>query len=140
MIIFNGYEELIKSVYRFNQEHVFEYWDSLNHEEKKELLFELSSVNFELMNKLYQEIEKDKSLKFEFDPAPYIALPNSTKDMEKYEEARKIGIEYIKRGKTAALLVAGGQGTRLGFDGPKGMYPVGPISNKSLFQIHGSII
>ncbi len=42
----------------------------------------------------------------------------------------------VRRGEVAALVVAGGQGSRLGFEHPKGMYPVGPVSRKSLFQIH----
>ncbi|HMC66880.1 MAG TPA: UDPGP type 1 family protein, partial [Gemmataceae bacterium] len=44
--------------------------------------------------------------------------------------------EALRRGQIAVLLVAGGQGSRLGFDHPKGMFPIGPVSNKSLFQIH----
>jgi UDP-N-acetylglucosamine/UDP-N-acetylgalactosamine diphosphorylase len=47
-----------------------------------------------------------------------------------------IGEEALRNGEVAALLVAGGQGSRLGFDKPKGMFPVGPVSGASLFQIH----
>ena len=42
----------------------------------------------------------------------------------------------LTRGEVGAILVAGGQGTRLGFPHPKGMFPIGPVSNKSLFAIH----
>src|SRR5262249_9454643 len=44
--------------------------------------------------------------------------------------------EALRRGEVAALVVAGGQGSRLGFEHPKGLYPIGPVSDKSLFQIH----
>src|SRR5207245_1363808 len=49
---------------------------------------------------------------------------------------RQRGEEALRHGEVAALVVAGGQGTRLGFDHPKGMYPIGPVSGKSVFQIH----
>jgi UDP-N-acetylglucosamine/UDP-N-acetylgalactosamine diphosphorylase len=52
------------------------------------------------------------------------------------EDARSAGEEALRRGEVAMLLVAGGQGTRLGFDLPKGMFPIGPVSGRSLFQMH----
>ena len=61
-------------------------------------------------------------------------LPVSPAKAEPRE--RETGEESLRRGEVAALIVAGGQGSRLGFDKPKGMYPVGPVSGSSLFQIH----
>ena len=52
-----------------------------------------------------------------------------------YDEARRRGEELLRAGQIAAFLVAGGQGTRLGYDGPKGEFPVTPIQNKPLFQV-----
>jgi len=55
---------------------------------------------------------------------------------EREAEARRRGEEALRRGQVAVLLVAGGQGSRLGFEHPKGMFPIGPVTDKSLFQIH----
>jgi UDP-N-acetylglucosamine/UDP-N-acetylgalactosamine diphosphorylase len=52
------------------------------------------------------------------------------------QEAVSAGNEVLRRGKVGAILVAGGQGTRLGFPHPKGMYPIGPVSEATLFQFH----
>ena len=52
------------------------------------------------------------------------------------QQARKRAEESLRAGEFGAILVAGGQGTRLGFDHPKGMFPIGPLSGKTLFQIH----
>ena len=51
-------------------------------------------------------------------------------------EERLLGEEALRRGEVAVLMVAGGQGSRLGFEHPKGMFAIGPVSNNSLFQIH----
>ena len=52
------------------------------------------------------------------------------------QEIRRRGSQALAAGEVGVILVAGGQGTRLGFDHPKGMYPIGPVSGRSLFQIH----
>lgn len=138
MIKCKGYEKTIESVYRFNQEHVFEYWKELNNKQRKELLDELSGIDFQLMDDLFTH-RNEITAKRGFTPAPYIPLPESCDD-DKYKKAKEAGIEFIKQGNVAALLVAGGQGSRLGFDGPKGIFPVGPVSGKSLFRIHAEKI
>src|SRR5262249_53870293 len=52
------------------------------------------------------------------------------------QEIQQQGVDALRCGNVAVLLVAGGQGSRLGFERPKGMFPIGPISQKTLFQIH----
>ena len=51
-------------------------------------------------------------------------------------DAAGVAAEALAAGEVGVILVAGGSGTRLGFDGPKGTYPIGPVSSASLFQIH----
>jgi len=139
MVSYSGYEEIIKKVYDYGHEAIFEFWDDLNDLEKKAFLDEISGIDFKLLKKLYKE-SNAHSIDMDFNPAPYIPLPETDKDRIEYSRAKEIGIEHIKQGKVAAFIVAGGQGSRLGFDGPKGKYPVGPISGKTLFHIHAEKI
>ena len=138
MVELKGYEDIIKEVYSRKQEHVFEYWEELSHEEKTVLLKELSEVDFDLLQKLYSSTENP--VPSEFKPAPYIGKPQSDAEKKDFSEAEQKGIEHIKAGKVAAFIVAGGQGSRLGFNGPKGKFPAGPVSGKSLFHFHGEKI
>ena len=138
MITFEGYNNVIKKVYDHKQNHVFEYWDILKKSEKKDLLDELAEIDFVQLKKIYGE--KELAIDPNFSPAPCISIPKTDGERKKYSEAREIGIDHIKKGKVAAFVVAGGQGSRLGYDGPKGKFPVSPVKNKPLFQIHAEKI
>jgi len=137
MVSFSGYDDVIKRVYNHRQEHVFRYWDSLIESERKALLEELAGIDFELLETIFKQ--SSVSIPKEFNPAPYIKLPAGGYD-EKFKKAEAAGEAHIKKGKVAAFLVAGGQGSRLGFDGPKGKFPVGPVSGKTLFHFHAEKI
>src|SRR5208283_806549 len=56
-------------------------------------------------------------------------------DAAAWARAREAGAEALRAGRVAAFTVAGGQGTRLGYDGPKGTFPVTPVLGKPLFQV-----
>ncbi len=71
----------------------------------------------------------------EISPAPIIGIPKTAEDIRRLEKARLIGESLLRDGKVAVLIVAGGQGSRLGFDGPKGKFPVSPLVNKPLFRL-----
>jgi UDP-N-acetylglucosamine/UDP-N-acetylgalactosamine diphosphorylase len=77
----------------------------------------------------------------DFAPAQsYSPVPDSPERQRKYDEAKELGKKLISSGRVAAFVVAGGQGTRLGFDGPKGDFHISPVKNKTLFQIFAEII
>ncbi len=69
------------------------------------------------------------------EPAPYEALPDQGGDASAWRAAKATGEEALRAGRVAAFTVAGGQGTRLGYDGPKGTFPVTPLKKKPLFQV-----
>ena len=80
-------------------------------------------------NKPHVELPKD------IQPAKAYPRTPDAEHRALYEKAEQRGHELLKQGKVAAFLVAGGQGTRLGYDGPKGEFPATPIKNKPLFQV-----
>jgi UDP-N-acetylglucosamine/UDP-N-acetylgalactosamine diphosphorylase len=130
------FQQLIEKVYEYNQEHVFRFWQDLTNAEQIELLKQISTIDFELMSNLSHDALNNADNKSDvkiLDIADIVTLKERT---EGESEAQKIGEDLLKKGKVAAFLVSGGQGTRLGYEGPKGMYPVTPVKKKSLFQLH----
>lgn len=67
-------------------------------------------------------------------PRSVVRLPATPGDRERWQHAREHGEAWLRAGKLGVIVVAGGQGTRLGSSQPKGIYPIGPLSGKSLFQ------
>jgi len=128
-------QKIIERVYHYNQDHVFRFWDELDQKQKDELLEQIDSIDFDLLNRQIKQVLADhKPVHYKDLHPPEVVTLNRRKNQDK--QVMGIGEKAIARGKTAALLVAGGQGTRLGFDGPKGEYPVTPVKQKSLFQLH----
>lgn len=125
--------ELRANLRRYQQEHVLSWWERLDDAEREELLEQLHALDLEELRQLYLKRAQPTALPQpeRIEPVPFI--PEKGPE----DAARKAwGEEALRRGEVAVLLVAGGQGSRLGFEHPKGMYPVGPITKKTLFQIH----
>ena len=118
---------------KYNQEHLLRGYDKLDEKHKKELLNQIANIDFELISMLYDNTKKE-SLKNhdEIKPMEYL---DKYKLNEKYKFYEEIGKKTIKEEKLAAVTMAGGQGTRLGHDGPKGTYDLGLDSHKSLFEL-----
>lgn len=140
MITYPGYDDVIQRALRHGQRHLFTLWNDCDDSEKKRLLDDIAAVDFDLLSRLYRQAAAPDAAMSMYEPAPYIALPHDAASHAAFSEARDKGIDHIKKGKAAAFVVAGGQGSRLGFDGPKGIFPVGPVTGKSLFQIHAEKI
>ena len=118
------------------QGHVFEHYDSLSEDEKKAFQEQLSSIEIEKIRPLLASAMAAQSLATG-DIAPFSKGVGRSSDAALVASSEKVGMEAIRNGQVAALVLSGGQGTRLGFDGPKGMYNIGMPSNKSLFQLFG---
>ena len=120
------------------QQHLLAFWDELAAEEQQRLAGQIEDVDFELLDRLFNRTDKEidwGQLAARSKPPTAFRLDDDSPRFSR-ESARKRATEALAAGKVGTLLVAGGQGTRLGYDHPKGMYPVGPVSDRSLFQIH----
>lgn len=112
------------------QAHVFERWDDLDLEQREALLAQLEALDFEGLARRVELIAVESD-----PPPPPAPLDPSEPDPAQRAEWAALGQEALAAGRVAVIVVAGGQGTRLGWSGPKGTYPVGPVSDKSLFQL-----
>lgn len=129
-----------------HQEHLLTFWPELNSDRKKALLEQVRELDWSRIRPWVDAlIIKHRSehpiQQMDFEPASsYRPQPHDRRERQKYAKAIRLGHELISAGKVGALLVAGGQGTRLGFDGPKGNYPISPLKHKTLFQIFAETI
>lgn len=122
---FNSAKELLVSK---GQAHVLKYFDELTVEEQNNLLDQIEKLNWSDFEALGQAENKSSSK-----PMPIDAV--EIKDIEaRHDEFEKAGLDAIKRGEVAALLLAGGMGTRLGFDKPKGEFCIGETKELYIFE------
>ncbi|MBI1368528.1 MAG: UDPGP type 1 family protein [Planctomycetes bacterium] len=120
------------------QEHVLTYFDQLDAAGKAALLDQVEAQDWPALAELVETYVKQApplTLPTSIEPAPYYPAQPTKALADKYSQARAHGEKLIREGKVAAFTVAGGQGTRLGWDGPKGTYPATPVHKKSLFQV-----
>jgi UDP-N-acetylglucosamine/UDP-N-acetylgalactosamine diphosphorylase len=116
------------------QEHLLAFFDGLAPAQQKALLDQIEAINFTALDALIEKYVRRKpvvELPSKIEPAPYYPADGEY-DAAKYRSA---GEELIRAGKVAAFTVAGGQGTRLGWDGPKGTFPATVVTGKPLFRV-----
>ncbi len=111
------------------QQHIFEYWETLSETQKEALLRQVHFLDLETLA-LQQKILSE-SVEKSGDPLEAFSDYAKAGNQENYQLGKKL----ISEGLVGCLIVAGGQGTRLKFEGPKGLYPVSIIKQKTLFQV-----
>ncbi len=121
--------ELAARLRTHGQEHALLGWDSLALEGRATLIQQLEALDLAELATLRERANATESLPAQFEPVPITPAAFTAEEQSR-------GAEALRRGEVAALLVAGGQGSRLGALQPKGMFPAGAISGASLFQIH----
>lgn len=127
--------EIAKNILaKYDQEHLLNFYDELNEYEKTLLLNQICHTDFKQILSLYEASKIDEVIPHNvIEPLNYIIKNKiSKKDLTYYEE---IGKQAILGNKCAVLTLAGGQGTRLGYSGPKGTFELDIKPKKSLFEI-----
>ena len=121
------------------QSQVFAFWDSLNAAQRESLLAQTSEVNLGEIARLHRSLVLNSvgaGVEFaSLRPPACERLPEHGGDAAAWSRAKAAGEAMLSAGRVAAFTVAGGQGSRLGFDGPKGTFGVTPVKRKSLFQV-----
>jgi UDP-N-acetylglucosamine/UDP-N-acetylgalactosamine diphosphorylase len=121
------------------QGHLLRFYDQLDDAHKKSLLAQIASIDLEGLPKLILDYVVNKpafALPADIQPAPYYPRdPKRSSRPWNPDQFRAVGEKMLREGKVAAFVVAGGQGSRLGYEGPKGCYPAGPVTGKPLFQV-----
>jgi UDP-N-acetylglucosamine/UDP-N-acetylgalactosamine diphosphorylase len=122
----------------YHQEHLVRFLDRLDARQQEQLGEEIHAIHFAQLDQLYRQPDQKDRVRALADRAqePPSFRMGDRQNRISPDEAVHRGEDALRAGEVAVMLVAGGQGTRLGFDAPKGMFPIGPISNKPLFQIH----
>lgn len=122
-----NYNQALEVVRNYNQEHLLKYYDELDAQGQEKLLKQIENLNWSLLNLLEDRKSTEDSRGY-LEPLGALEVDEIEANKAHFEE---VGIDALKAGKVGAILLAGGQGTRLGFDKPKGTFCVGV--NKELY-------
>ncbi len=130
-------DDLRQRLRAHGHDHLLESLETLGEADRADLVRELERIDLAELRTLHARSDQKDALpeRARIQPLPYPII-----DEAQMERLRGTGQREIFKGRVAYLVVAGGQGTRLGFDHPKGMFPIGPLSKKTLFQLHAEKI
>ncbi|HLJ12796.1 MAG TPA: UDPGP type 1 family protein, partial [Planctomycetaceae bacterium] len=125
------------------QEHLLHWWSELDPSQRERLLSQIAEIDFEQIADLWRSASSQTSVdespaqkaRRAVPPAQLVRVPASAGDCLDYDAAWKAGEELLRAGRVGVILVAGGEGTRLGFPHAKGKFPIAAVSGKSLFQL-----
>ena len=122
----------------WGQQHLLDHWDVLDEQGQAQLAKQIDEVDLALIDRLWKQsgtASTDWRALAEKGRTPKGIRLHEKEPMFSESHARAVGERAIREGSVAAILVAGGQGSRLGFPHPKGMYQIGPVSSRTLFEI-----
>lgn len=127
----------------WNQTAVLRFWDQLSAQQQQSLESELEAVDFKTIQAVLDNVQSTSTesasgptrAEIAAAPANVVRQPKSKEDFAQRTAMKAVGEQLLSDNKVAVITVAGGQGSRLGFEHPKGMFPIGPVTDRTLFQI-----
>ncbi|MBP3406400.1 MAG: UTP--glucose-1-phosphate uridylyltransferase [Kiritimatiellae bacterium] len=135
-----NYSEAKKVLEANGQGYVLDFWGKLGVKARKSLLAQIATIDFTELARCRSMLPAFVCSKAEKPCVKRVAAPTAPKVAElkgkAYASAVTAGAKELSAGRVGVLLVAGGQGSRLGYEGPKGAYPIGPVTDKPLFHFH----
>lgn len=120
------WEEIKNKLEAFGQMHLLKFVHELSEAEKKSFFSQLSDLDFSIL-----DYDSNECRRGNIEPIPAMSISESKKNKDRF---KKIGLEAIQNGKVGAVLLAGGQGSRLGFEKPKGMFNIGVSRELYIFE------
>ncbi len=133
------FSELLGHYESHDQGHVFRFWKQLDAAGRERLSAQAASIDLPAALRAHVT-SQIPAPDFECAAAPVERLPESGGDPAGRAAAEERGHELLRAGRVAVFVVAGGQATRLGFPGPKGTFPLGPVTSRSLFELQAQKI
>ncbi|MFN9717629.1 MAG: UTP--glucose-1-phosphate uridylyltransferase, partial [Planctomycetota bacterium] len=135
--------DLLLELHRHRQEHLVRFWDQLSPDQQRQLCQQIRDIDFDQIRRLwlkasgqsYSEFTSPSRANRAKAPASVVRQPEDDSSRSRWLNAVSRGEQELRNHRVAVITVAGGQGTRLGFDHPKGLFPIGPVTDRSLFQI-----
>lgn len=134
---------LAEQLTQAGQAHLIDHARNLPATSQARWVRQLLAVDWELVTQLIASAEASRQVKADSvrelsaranPPEHLVRLPQSDESRKSWQAMRERGEDWLRSGKVGVVVVAGGQGSRLGFDAPKGMFPFGPITGRSLYQ------
>ncbi len=134
-------QSLMELLSRYDQQHLLRFWDELDDLQRTALAEQIRRIDFPALHAEFQRggTETDWGALARRATSPAAVRLGNSGDLNA-QQAVAAGEAALRAGQVAVLVVAGGQGSRLGFEHPKGMFPIGPLSQRTLFQCHADRI
>ncbi len=133
----------VSSLQAHGQSHLLAFWDELTDPQRSELLDDLDQIDFTRCAPLIEPYIKKRptlDLPTRLEPPKTLPAEADSQHADHYARARQAGEAAVRNGQVAAFTVAGGQGTRLGYDGPKGGFKISPVRDACLFQLFAEFL